>query len=124
MAKVAVLMSQDWLKITDLAGGDPKQTMYAPATAELEVPDVTQVALDAALVDYVANQTTYDDLAAAVTDASSKAVAKGKLRDDKCLMAILQGIVGEINLLRTQHSLTLRTEAQVLAALDSNIDNL
>ncbi len=124
MAKVAVLMSQDWMKIADLAGGDPRQTMYSPATAELEVPDVTQAALDAALSDYVANQTTYDDLAAAVKDAASKANAKTKLVNDKCLRGILQGIVGEINLLRAEHTLPARTEAQVQSAIETNIDNL
>ena len=124
MAKVAVLMSQDWLKIADLAGGDPRQTMYSPATAELEVPDVTQAALDTALSDYVANQTTYDDLTAAVQDAASKANAKTKLANDKCLRGILQGIVGEINLLRAAHQLSPRTEAQVRTAIETNIDNL
>jgi len=124
MAKVVVTTSQDWMKIASLAGGDPKQTVYYPGTTELEVPDVTQAALDAALADYVANQSTYDTATAAVTDTASKATAKAKLRGDKCLLGILEGVVGEINLLRAEHSMPARTEAQVLAAVDSNIDNM
>lgn len=124
MAKVVVTMSQDWLKITDLAGGDPNQTMYSPATTELEVPDVTQTALDAALSDYEANQSTYDTATAAARDTASKELAKAKLGGDKCLHGMLQGLVGEINLLRAEHSLTARTEAQVRAAIETNIDNL
>ncbi len=124
MAKVVVTTSQDWMKIADLAGGDPKQTVYYPGTAELEVPDVTQTALDAALSDYETNQATYDAATDAVTDTASKATAKAKLSDDKCLKGILQGVVGEINLLRDEHSLANRTEAQVLAAIETNIDNM
>jgi len=124
MAKVVVTTSQDWLKIADLAGGDPKQTMYSPATTELEVPDVTQAALDAALSDYEANQSTYDAATAATQNTASRDVAKAKLSEDKCLLGILQGVVGEINLLRAEHSLTPRTEAQVLTAVESNIDSL
>ncbi len=124
MAKVVVTTSQDWMKIASLAGGDPKQTVYYPGTTELEVPDVTQAALDAALTDYNANQATYDAATAAATDASSKTTAKAKLRDDKCLLGILKGVVGEINLLRDEHSLVNRTEAQVLAGIDSNIDSM
>ena len=75
MAKVVVTTSQDWMKIADLAGGDPKQTVYYPGTAELEVPDVTQTALDAALSDYETNQATYDAATDAVTDTASKATA-------------------------------------------------
>ena len=124
MAKVVVTMSQDWMKIAELAAGDPKQTIYHPATTELEVPVVTQAALDAALTDYVANQSTYDAATAAVKDLASKAVAKGRLATDKCLQGILLGIKGEINLLRAEHALAARTTAQIQAAIESNIDNL
>lgn len=124
MAKVVVTNTQDWRKICDLAGGDLQQTIYHPATTELEVPDVTQAALDAALSDYETNQSTYDAARVAADDAACKSAAKDKLRDDKCLQGILQGVLGEINLLRDEHSLVNRTEAQVLAAVDTNIDNL
>ena len=124
MARVVVATSQDWLKIADLAGGDPKQTVYHPGTTELEVPDVIQTALDAALADYVANQSTYDAATLVVTDTSSKNTAKAKLSNDKCLKGILQGVVGEINLLRAEHSLPARTEAQVLSAVEGNIDGM
>ena len=124
MAKVVVTMSQNWMKIAELAAGDPKQTIYHPSTTELEVPDVTQAVLDAALSDYETNQTTYDAATATALDAANKALAKAKLGNDKCLVGILQGLVGEINLLRAEHTLPARTEAQVRTAIETNIDNL
>lgn len=124
MARVVVTTSQDWLKIAELAGGDPQETIYHPATTELEVPDVTQAALDAALADYNTNQSTYDAATAAATDTMSKDVAKAKLLGDKCLHGILLAIKDEINLLRAEHSMTARTTAQVQTAIENNIDSL
>lgn len=124
MAKVVVQSDQDWVEIANLAGADFKIMMHDPNTDELECPDVTQTALDAALSDYETNQTTYDAATATVRDTSSKDSAKARLNNDKCLKGILQGVVGEINLLRAEHNLTARTEAQVVAAVEANIDNM
>ena len=72
MAKVVVTNSQDWRKIAELAGGDPLLIMHDPATNELEVADVTQAALDQALIDYAADQTNIDAATQAARDTSLK----------------------------------------------------
>lgn len=60
MAKVVVTTLHDWRKIAELAGGDPLLIMFDPSLSELEVPDVTQAALDAAFTTYTADQTNID----------------------------------------------------------------
>lgn len=52
MAKAVVTAAQDWDEIARSAGGDPSKLMYDPAASELEVPDVTQAALDTAVSGY------------------------------------------------------------------------
>ena len=76
MAKVIVTTSHDWRKIAELAGGDPALIMFDPPPSELEVPDVTQPALDTAFAAYVADQVNIDaaTAAAAVVTERNKAV--------------------------------------------------
>jgi hypothetical protein len=121
MAKVVVTDDQDWVKITEMCGGDRKLIMYDPPTSELEVPDVTQAALDTALADYIVNQVSID----AATDAADVTAEKNlqKIRlSEPAFNALIEGIVSEINLLRDEHNLSNRTVAQVKTFIEGKID--
>lgn len=122
MAKVVVTIAHDWREIANRAGGDPLLIMHDPNTNELEVPDVTQAALDAAFLDYTANQATIDQANANATILADKEKEKGELDTRRVLAAIVEGIVGEINLLRNQHGLPQRTLSQVRTAIKNKID--
>jgi len=122
MAKVVVTSAQDWRKICELAGGDTSLIMHDPATDELEVTDVTQGALDTALADYIADQTNIDQARADAEIAVDIENEKEALDMRRVLKAILEGMVGEINLLRSEHSLPNRTNAQVRTAIRNIID--
>lgn len=53
MAKAVTSQPEEcWRVIAELSGGDPSQIIWHPATSELEVPDVTQAALDSTLANY------------------------------------------------------------------------
>jgi len=121
MAKVVVLDTQDWRKICELAGGDPALIMHDPSTSELEVTDVTQAALDTALADYIVNQDDIDSATAAVNDTIRKNSHKIQLTEP-AFNALIEGLVSEINLLRSEHSLTPRTVAQVKTFIEGKID--
>jgi len=122
MAKVIVTSAQDWRKICELAGGDTSLIMHDPATNELEVTDVTQAALDTALASYVADQTNIDQVKVDAEIVVAKDKEKDALDMRRVLKAILGGIVGEINLLRDEHALPTRTDAQVRTAIRNLID--
>ncbi len=79
MAKAVVTGSQDWVKITELCGGDRMLIIYDPTTSELEVPDVTQAALDTALASYKKNQVTIDAATEAARAKPDRDSAKTKL---------------------------------------------
>jgi hypothetical protein len=121
MAKVVVTASHDWRKICELAGGDTRQIMHDPATNELEVPDVTQAALDTALSDYEADQANIDAATAAARETVHKEHDKA-LVDQALFVALIEGLVGEINLLRAEHGMPARTLAQVKDYIKSRID--
>lgn len=121
MAKVVVTGAQDWRKICELAGGDPSQIMHDPATNELEVTDVTQAALDTALADYAADQANIDAATVAARDTAD-ATNKKLVVDERVFTALVEGIVGEINLLRAEHSLPARTLEQVKTFIKGRID--
>lgn len=121
MAKVVVDTSQDWVKITEMCGGDRKLIMYDPDTSELEVPDVTQAALDTALADYIVNRDDIEAAKAAAQETASKDTQKIRL-SEPAFNALIDGLVSEINLLRAEHSLTPRTVAQVKTYIESRID--
>jgi len=122
MAKVIVTSAQDWRKICDLAGGDTSLIMHDPATNELEVTDVTQAALDTALAGYVADQTNIDQARTDAEIAREIENEKESLDMRRVLKAILEGMVGEINLLRAEHAMAPRTNAQVRTAIRNIID--
>ena len=102
MAKVVVTNSQDWMKVASLAGGDPKQIMFDPVASELEVPVVTQTALDDALTDYVANQATYDAATAAATVAKNRTTAASRADVDIATRELVDVLLFEVNKANTR----------------------
>ena len=124
MAKVVVALTEDWRKIAELAGGDPSLIMFDPPPSELEVPDVTQAALDTAHTAYLADQTNIDAATAAANETSSRDSDKVKYDIERTLRAIVELLIDELNTLRALHSLPDRTIAQARSAIRSKIDNL
>jgi hypothetical protein len=120
--RVVTNTSHDWVKIAELAGADPFLNIWHPDTSELECESTDQAILDTALADYVADQTNIDQAKADAQIAVDKAKEKEALDMRRVLKAILGGLVGEINLLRAQHSLPNRTDAQVRNAIRNLID--
>lgn len=137
MAKVIVVITQDWRKICELAGGDTSLIMHDPTTNELEVTDVTQGALDTALADYIADQTNIDAATQAAEDTQERDNQKEVYDVKRVLRGLVEALVNEINLLRQQFNTTTaevasatnttfndRTVAQARAAILNAIDSL
>jgi len=76
MAKTVVTALEDWRKIAEMAGGDPTLIMYDPATSELEVDDVTQLALDDAHTAYTADQANIDAATAQAITVTDRGLAE------------------------------------------------
>ncbi len=141
MAKTVVTALEDWRKISELSGGDPRIIMHEPATNELECPDVTQPALDAGHAAYTADQTNIDAATQAAMDTVERDNQKENYDVKRVLRAMAEILIDEINTLRTQFNDTTtevnavagsvtvtafsdRTVAQARAAIRNAIDNL
>jgi len=122
VAKVIVALDQDWLKIAELAGGDPKLIMFDPPSSELEVPDVTQAALDATFANYTANQAAIDAATAAAKLTGRKTTEKNRFDTDLIFKAFAELLIDELNTLRAFHGLPGRTFAQLRTAIRKKID--
>ena len=71
MAKAVTLLPEEcWRFVATLAGGDPSQIIWHPATSELEVPDAEQAALDSVLANYDSLVPTTEAVAAKITKLS------------------------------------------------------
>jgi hypothetical protein len=124
MAKVITTPGQDLRKIAEIAGGNPNLTLFDPPTNELEVTDVTQAALDAALATYVADQANIDAATAAAGVAISRDKEKDLYDSRRLFRALVEVLIDEINVLRAIESLPNRTLAQARTAIQAKIDNL
>jgi len=124
MAKVVVTDTQDWRKISELAGGDPNLIMFDPGPSELECPDVLQAPLDTALADYIADQANIDAATAAANRALADGAEKERYDDRKIFRALVEVLIDEINVLRTIEGLPDRTIAQARTAILAKIDSL
>jgi hypothetical protein len=124
MAKVVVTDTQDWRKISELAGGDPDLIMFDPGPSELECPDVLQAPLDTALAAYIADQTNIDAATAAATRVVADNAEKSRFDERKIFRALVEVLLDEINALRTIEGLPLRTIAQARTAILAKIDSL
>ncbi len=141
MAKTVVTALEDWRKISELSGGNPRIIMHDPATNELECPDVTQVALDAGHAAYTADQANIDQATADAQNLQGQTNEKERYDVKRVLRAMSEILIDEINILRTQFNDTTtevnavagsvtvtafadRTVAQARAAIRNAIDNL
>ncbi len=123
MAKVIVTASHNKEAIADLAGSDRQNLTFHPNASELEVPDVTQAALDAAFADYIANQVDRDnDFADKLANQETDRV-RNTFDDDerRLLRAFAELLVDELNTLRAFHGLAPRTLAQLRTAIRNKI---
>ncbi len=112
-----------WLAIADLAGSALDNIGYDSLTDLLDVPDVNQVDLDAALVTYNADPAAAD---AAWTQkfADRETTRKQSEFDDReVLRAFAKLLVNELNILRALHSLPPRTFDQLRTAIRDEIAN-
>lgn len=76
MAKAVTSHPEEcWRFIATLAGGDPEQIIWHPATSELEVPGVDQATLDSVLADYDTLAPTADSVASRIAKLSNAAGA-------------------------------------------------
>ena len=106
-----------------LAGNHNDLYYFDEVTFEIEIPKVNQTAMDAALVDYTANQAARDaTFSQATTDEERDRVRD--TFDDKerrLLRAFAEVVKDEINILRGQHALAPRTLAQLRTAIRNKV---
>lgn len=122
--RVVATLSQDWVKIAELASADPLLNIWHPATTELEVESIDQATLDTAFAGYVADQTNIDAATAAALVTVDRDTEKDVYDVRRLFRALVESLVDEINTLRALHSLPDRTVAQARTAILSKIDNL
>lgn len=121
MATITVLPTFDLNALAHLAGSN-RQNLTLVGD-EFDVPDVSQPDLDAALVDYTANQAARDSAFVQVrTDAETSRVQDSFDDDERRLLrGFAELLIDELNTLRTLHSLPDRTFAQLRTALRNKI---
>lgn len=119
MAKVTVLISHNLRALADLAGSNLQELSLVDD--ELEVPDVTQAALDAALIGYVADQANIDAAFTQVEVDAVLDVERDRLDNEKILKAFAELLVDEFNILRAIEGLPPRTFAQLRTAIRNKV---
>lgn len=122
MAKITLPTGFNPNVLAGLAGSN-RQNLVLEADQTLDVPDVTQSALNAALVDYQANQAAREaDFAQAQTNRERDRV-RDTFDDDerRLLRAFAELLVDELNTLRALHSLPPRTITQLRNAIRNKV---
>lgn len=122
MAKVIVQPGHDVRALADHAGSAVKgQIGFRPSNSELEVGDVTQPALDAALITYIADQANIDaDFADKLKDEEDDRV-KDEFDDDSIVTAIVKEMVDQLNAIRANAGMPALNFGTVNAAIRSRI---
>ena len=125
MAKIIVQPGHNLRALAAHAGSNLQQLRFRPNEQELEVEDVTQPALDTALVDYTANQATIDAAFQATEDDAETLKVQDSFDADelRILRALVTLIMKELNILRANDGLPDRTFAQLRTALRNEIAN-
>jgi hypothetical protein len=98
-----------------------KNVLFRQETLELQVEDVTQPALDAALVDYAANQATRDADFQDILDDIANDLAKDEFDDDSIVTAIIKEMVDQLNDIRAQTGQPALNFGQVNADIRNRI---
>ena len=139
--RVTSSLTEDWVKIAELASADPFLNIWHPGTLELECETVDQATLDTAHTAYVADQVNIDAATAAANQDALRDVEKRWYDDKRTWRALAELMINELNILRQQLNQTTteanavsptitvttftdRTLAQARAAIRNNIDNL
>ncbi len=139
--RVTSSLTEDWVKIAELASADPFLNIWHPGTLELECETVDQAALDTAHTAYVADQANIDAATAAANQDALREVEKKWYDDKRTWRAIVELLIDEVNVLRQQFNATTtelnaidpsvtvttfndRTMAQARTAVRNKIDNL
>jgi len=104
----------------DFAGNADKFFSYIGATREYE-SEVPQVTLDAALVNYTANQAAIDAAYAQAVIDRGLDEERDKLDTEKILKALAELLVDEFNILRVIEGLPPRTFAQLRTAIRNKV---
>jgi hypothetical protein len=106
MAKVIVQPGHNVRALADHAGSVVKgQIGFRPDNSELEVGDVSQPDLDAALITYAADQANIDAAFQAAQDALTVGELQQAFGDDRIIQAVTEVMRIELNELRALHSL-------------------
>ncbi len=139
--RVTSSLTEDWVKIAELASADPFLNIWHPGTLELECETVDQATLDTAHTAYVADQVNIDAATAAANQDALRDVEKRWYDDKRTWRALAELMINELNILRQQLNQTTteanavsptitvttftdRTLAQARTAIRNNIDNL
>jgi hypothetical protein len=112
-----------WLAIADIAGSALENIGYNSNTDLLDVPDVDQATLDAALVTYNADPAAAD--AAWVQSLAAREIGRNQQRfnDDEVANALLEAVREELNTLRALHSLPDIAQGAFQGAVRNKIAN-
>ncbi len=119
MAKVTVQISHNLRALADLAGSNLEDLSLSGD--EFEVADVTQGALDAALIGYVADQANIDAAFTQVEVDTELDKERDELDSQKILKAFAELLVDEFNILRAIEGLPPRTFAQLRTAIRNKV---
>ena len=123
MAKVITQPGHDVRALADHAGSAVKgQVGFRQETSELEVADVTQPALDAALITYVADQANIDTNFADKMNDERKDKDKDKFDEKNDLTALIKEMVDQLNELRALHALPPLNFGIVNSSIRNRID--
>lgn len=120
MASIILPVGLDPNVLADLAGSN-RQNLSLEADRTLDVPDVGQPALNAALVDYQANQAARESAFAQAQGVVVLDRERDRLDNEKILKAFAELLVDEFNILRALHSLPDRTFAQLRTAIRNKV---
>lgn len=112
-----------WLAIADIAGSALENIGYDSITDLLDVPDVDQATLDAALVTYNADPAAAD--AAWAGSFAAREIGRNQQRftDDEVAVALLEAVREELNTLRALHSLPDIAQGAFEGAVRNKIAN-
>ncbi len=114
---------QVWMAIADLAGSALINIGFTSNPDLLDVPDVSQVDLDAALVTYNADPAAADATWTQKFADMRVARKQAEFDDREVLRAFAKLLVQELNILRALHSLPPRTFDQLRTAIRDDIAN-
>jgi len=129
MAKTVVTLAQNFREIARQAGGDPFLIMFDPPTSELEMDDVTQAALDAAVTNYATltpTSTYIEEMTAQVGDHVQVIIDRGFLDPGGSGETLSLSTLDSLNWLQlyTVDKLTPDGRSVVFPILYSTIDGM